>query len=91
MCKRLTHIPVAEKKYSGGKNKSFSVDFRFKCQNTSVPVCSCVSVCIRTFIYYLVAQTQVKTCPSVFEEMKYNLMLNMEGFLALHSYNFITV
>lgn len=92
-CKRLTHKPVAEKIYIHvGKTDLFSVIFTSQVsKHISACVQLCANLCIRTFIYYLAAQTQVKTRPSVFEEMKYNLMLNMGAFLSLLSSSFITV
>lgn len=54
MCKCLTHIPVADNNnHSGGKNKSFSLNLLFKCQNTSVPVCSCVRICASGHLFII--------------------------------------
>lgn len=68
-----THMYCRKETIRVGKSKSFSLHFVFKSQNPSVPVCSYVRTC-RSII-----QKHKHRCPTVFEEMKCNLMLNMEG------------
>lgn len=77
------------------KNKKLScwvkIIFTSLCLYMSKHRRACVHLCENVCIYYLEAQTQMVRCPAVFQEMKCNLMLNMEGVLSPHSYNVIAV
>lgn len=79
----VIHITILEKK---GNQVGKQIIFTQFCLQVSKHIRVCVYQC--QTIYYLEAQTQTMRCPSMFEEMKCNLMLNKEEFLSLHSYNF---
>ena len=80
VCNCLTHMhgAVKEKLFMWDKKQISS--FVFECQNC---VCAAVREPAHQHIYYSEAQTQLVRCPTVLEEMKCNLMLNMEGVIFL--------